>query len=178
MLTNEEKAVLLAILMRKRSKARQQALMMVRDRKIAALVRGGRSTLPQLISVVRWELEALAAAAGAIEADAVRRMADQYSRRIAFSLLADTDYTIAMSKPQNIAWATEDAFVRAGGNVIKFVARETGTNVQWFTERDNRVCAVCEPRDGVVYAAEEAPELPAHPRCRCALVPVAMRIAA
>lgn len=42
---------------------------------------------------------------------------------------------------------------------------------QWNTQRDERVCPICGPKDGNIYViGGEAP--PAHPRCRCWVSPV------
>ncbi len=170
--------MLLSLIQRKRTKARQQALMLIRDRRIAALVGISSATFPQLVNVVRWELEALAADAAAEELAAAQQVANNHARRIAYELLHETEDAIAAAKPKNLSWASEDAFQRASSNVVRFVARETGSVVQWFTEKDNRVCEVCSPRDGVVYQVDDAPDCPAHARCRCAIVPVSMQLAA
>lgn len=53
-----------------------------------------------------------------------------------------------------------EAFRRAG---IK--------EVMWNTERDERVCEECEPRDGEVYPIDAVPPKP-HLNCRCWLTPV------
>ena len=53
-----------------------------------------------------------------------------------------------------------EAFRRAG---IK--------EVMWNTERDEKVCEECEPRDGEVYPIDEVPPKP-HLNCRCWLTPV------
>lgn len=44
--------------------------------------------------------------------------------------------------------------------------------VRWYTAKDEKVCAVCGPRHGRVYPLFGAPMLPAHVRCRCALLPM------
>lgn len=50
--------------------------------------------------------------------------------------------------------------------------RDAGVEyVRWVTERDDRVCSVCAPRDGRIYRIDEIPEIPAHWRCRCWLEP-------
>ena len=48
------------------------------------------------------------------------------------------------------------AFKRAGADVLV-----------WITEKDDRVCSVCAPRDEQFYPIELLPEYPAHWRCRC-----------
>lgn len=50
--------------------------------------------------------------------------------------------------------------------------KDTGVKkVKWITERDDRVCPVCGPRDGKVYDIDKAPSKP-HLNCRCILLPV------
>lgn len=50
--------------------------------------------------------------------------------------------------------------------------RDTGVKkVKWVTEKDDRVCPVCGPRDGKVYDIDKVPPKP-HPNCRCILLPV------
>lgn len=46
--------------------------------------------------------------------------------------------------------------------------RDSGTEyVQWHTYMDGRQCSECEERDNKVYPFVEAPDIPAHYRCRC-----------
>lgn len=51
----------------------------------------------------------------------------------------------------------------------------TATNVEfpfvvWVTQRDERVCPICGPREGVQYRLNDALQIfPAHPNCRCSL---------
>lgn len=50
--------------------------------------------------------------------------------------------------------------------------RDAGVKkVMWITERDERVCGVCEPMDGKIFRIDELPGLPAHWRCRCTVLP-------
>lgn len=50
--------------------------------------------------------------------------------------------------------------------------RDAGVNkVRWITERDDKVCEVCGPRDGKVYDIDKVPSKP-HWGCRCWLVSV------
>lgn len=46
------------------------------------------------------------------------------------------------------------------------------TRVRWVTQRDERVCETCGPRDGRVYRVDRMPQYLAHYGCRCVLVPV------
>lgn len=49
------------------------------------------------------------------------------------------------------------------------VADVTGVaTVAWITASDSRVCAICQGNeDSGPYALANAPQMPAHPRCRC-----------
>lgn len=42
--------------------------------------------------------------------------------------------------------------------------------VKWITAQDEKVCEVCEPRDGRIYSLKDCPQWPAHYNCRCILV--------
>ena len=50
------------------------------------------------------------------------------------------------------------AFKRAGADVLV-----------WITEKDEKVCSVCKPRDEQFYPIEMLPPYPAHYHCRCRL---------
>lgn len=50
--------------------------------------------------------------------------------------------------------------------------KEVGVMVEWQTARDDRVCPLCLPMQGVVLKLSEARGmLPRHPRCRCVWTP-------
>jgi len=38
---------------------------------------------------------------------------------------------------------------------------------QFITRADERVCAICGPLHGKIYAAGTGPQPPLHPNCRC-----------
>lgn len=42
--------------------------------------------------------------------------------------------------------------------------------VRWITQRDERVCKICRPRDNEVYPLDAVP--PKHHNCRCYLIPL------
>ena len=49
---------------------------------------------------------------------------------------------------------------------------DTGTKfVEWVTASDERVCAVCDSRDGMIYPVKNVPAKP-HYNCRCYYEPV------
>lgn len=51
-----------------------------------------------------------------------------------------------------------------------YAFKEAGADVLvWITEKDDRVCSVCAPRDEQFYPIEWLPEYPAHYNCRCML---------
>ena len=43
--------------------------------------------------------------------------------------------------------------------------------VEWVTEKDERVCSTCGPMDGKIFPIDDTPVKP-HPNCRCHLRPV------
>jgi SPP1 gp7 family putative phage head morphogenesis protein len=43
--------------------------------------------------------------------------------------------------------------------------------VQWDATNDDRTCSYCEARHGIVWKRDQAPRPPAHPHCRCVLLP-------
>lgn len=44
--------------------------------------------------------------------------------------------------------------------------------VEWVTQRDEKVCAECEPLDGKIFPIHDCPPCPEHYNCRCFLLPV------
>ena len=178
-MTRDERELLAVLLRRRRTKAQRWALMEARDRRIERLaVYDPEPLLPKLVVVVRTELTALGVGGTDEQKRRLRGLVDAYGLRLAKDLLASTRGAVDAAQAQNRRMALADSLLRASGNVVQLVAMQTGAEVQWITERDSRVCEVCAPRDGVVYAAEDAPELPAHPRCRCGLVAVFAGMAA
>ncbi|MCR4284540.1 MAG: phage head morphogenesis protein, partial [archaeon] len=48
-----------------------------------------------------------------------------------------------------------------------------GVKAEWRTVGDDRVCELCAPNDGKIYALDEIePLIPLHPNCRCMAVPI------
>lgn len=46
------------------------------------------------------------------------------------------------------------------------------SEVEWLTEQDDRTCPICGPLHRQKYGINQHPEIPAHPSCRCTLLPV------
>ena len=45
--------------------------------------------------------------------------------------------------------------------------------VRWMTQRDERVCPVCGPRDGIVIGINDLSNFPpVHQNCRCWIIPI------
>ena len=44
--------------------------------------------------------------------------------------------------------------------------------VEIYADTDNRTCPICSQLDGKRYGVDDALPIPAHPRCRCCVVPV------
>lgn len=48
----------------------------------------------------------------------------------------------------------------------------TAEQWKWVTERDEKVCSICSPLDGLLLERSELGVYPAHMKCRCGIVPV------
>lgn len=66
---------------------------------------------------------------------------------------------------------TEVTRLYAKGNIAAWKASEIVTGYTWETSADERVCPVCGPRQGETYGLDSGEMPPAHPRCRCWIVP-------
>ena len=69
--------------------------------------------------------------------------------------------------------ATEITRIFAEGNASAWESTGFVSQQKWMTNRDDRVCPICGPRDGQLYNLKD-PEFtpPAHVRCRCWMNPV------
>jgi hypothetical protein len=72
---------------------------------------------------------------------------------------------------QVIAAAIESREATAQFPTFSIISRDTMvTYVEWVTKRDEKVCPICGPRDGVTYRIIDVMDIwPAHPNCRCTL---------
>lgn len=77
--------------------------------------------------------------------------------RIRAQMIASTEITRIFADANTAAW-------KATG----FVSQN-----RWMTSKDDKVCPICKPRDGQVYALDDTSHRPpGHIRCRCWLLPV------
>lgn len=66
---------------------------------------------------------------------------------------------------------TTQACIEITDNAAQKAYKDVGIDkVKWETERDDRVCRVCEEREGTVYPIDRVPPKP-HYNCRCWLRP-------
>lgn len=63
-----------------------------------------------------------------------------------------------------ISWA----YNRSAKNIYRKAGYE---KVQWEAVIDQRTCPICRERHGNTYPIDNHPDIPAHPRCRCSLLP-------
>jgi len=78
---------------------------------------------------------------------------------------------------------TEVTRIYAEGNLMAWKSTGVVTKKRWMTARDERVCPICAPLDGMIVDVDSngfttevgglgLSSPPAHPRCRCWLTPV------
>jgi SPP1 gp7 family putative phage head morphogenesis protein len=70
---------------------------------------------------------------------------------------------------------TMKAFNRSAESQYK---RHDVQNVKWLAAQDERTCDECGAYDGQEYPIDSHPDCPAHPRCRCVLLPVIPEVGA
>lgn len=55
--------------------------------------------------------------------------------------------------------------------VLEAYTKDGVTMFEWVTQKDEKVCAECAPKDGTLYTLKNLPPLPLHYNCRCFLIP-------
>jgi SPP1 gp7 family putative phage head morphogenesis protein len=55
---------------------------------------------------------------------------------------------------------------------VKFHQQVGIEKLEWMTMDDERTCPVCGPLDGKKYSIDKFPQIPAHPFCRCCVLPI------
>ena len=68
--------------------------------------------------------------------------------------------------------------MRAHNQVNEDLFKKNGiATVEWLAAMDERTCDVCGAHHGKKYPISDHPEIPAHPNCRCILLPVIEEVA-
>lgn len=76
------------------------------------------------------------------------------------------EFNVAFNEADRLV-RTEAAYVLNRVNVQKY-KQEGVKKIVWDTGlEDGNECAICQARSGKVYLIDNAPIIPAHPRCRC-----------
>jgi SPP1 gp7 family putative phage head morphogenesis protein len=76
----------------------------------------------------------------------------------------------------DVAQSSAESLVRtsimfASNKVATETYRAAGADVAWLSTLDSKTCVICGPRDGQLLAEIGGQHPPAHPRCRCTVIP-------
>lgn len=82
----------------------------------------------------------------------------------------DENKTPDLKRPMTLLnqQVTEKSIEIVDAATIKAYKDQGVTKVKWVTQRDNKVCAECEERDGKIFNIDELPDK--HYNCRCWLM--------
>ena len=171
--SDDEAALILWLLLRKRSKAEALAAADRHAKRILIVEGLAVAGLEAKVErVIRGELEDYAHGADVSRRKRMAAIAARIAPRLAEDITPLVLQDRADALPRNRPWVTGDSVSSAVGAMHVSLARALGLAVRWVTERDERVCKICRPLDGMVFATNDVPTYPAHPRCRCHLIPV------
>ena len=105
----------------------------------------------------------------------VQGLIDGSNPRTIARIMNERIASLTRTRAETIA-RTEIIYAHAEGQLDAFQrlgVKEVGIKAEWTTAGDDRVCPLCEDREGQIYTIEEARGLiPLHPRCRCTWLPV------
>lgn len=125
----------------------------------------------------RWSAAGVAAVKSQVEQGVALGLdVDQMARRVAAAMGQAKGQAMAITRTAVARVAADIRAAWIDGN------RDLWKGKQWVATLDTRTCPVCGPLDGRVWyyepqAGQEGvssmPDAPAHPNCRCTVVPVA-----
>lgn len=98
--------------------------------------------------------------------------------RLLYNGASPEDIKRALAADFNISYNSADRLIRTETSKFYNAAtvdsyKDAGVvEVEWLTEEDDRNCDECGSRDGKKYNIQNPPSIPAHPNCRCVLLPV------
>ena len=104
---------------------------------------------------------------GETTAQIVRRIRGTKLRRFKDGILETSRRgaeMIVRTATTNIASLAREALYKENRDIIK--------GVRWVSTLDDRTSAICQSRDGKIYAIAQGPRPPAHPNCRSTTTPV------
>jgi len=84
--------------------------------------------------------------------------------------IADRVDAIGRTRAETIA-RTETMYAVNQGTLIRY-SQAGVRKVRWLTGLDERACEECESLHNTEYEIGSEPAIPAHPRCRCTVIPV------
>lgn len=109
----------------------------------------------QLIASMKSELTA-----GIVKGDGIYKVADRLDKRL----------DVGKSQTQRLA-RTEYMHALNAGQLETY--QENGYDkLEWVASEDGKGCGICHLRNGKQYNIDGVPILPAHPNCRCTMIPV------
>ena len=117
-------------------------------------------------------LEQMASTSGKLVGSTVARWFE--NREPLEQLIQDLEPVFGRKRAERIA-ATEVTRAAAEGSRLSYIESGVVEKVQWRTARDERTCPVCAPLEGKHAGLDgnfNGVSVPAHPNCRCWLVPV------
>jgi SPP1 gp7 family putative phage head morphogenesis protein len=128
-----------------------------------------------VLQLARREAAALAATATATsQAQAAQIIADWIADGGTLDELAERLARIYPEARAKTIAATEVTRLYAAGNREAWRASKVVKGYTWRTSEDARVCPICGPRANQSFGLDDATMPPAHPNCRCWIVPEVM----
>ncbi|MHC5248813.1 minor capsid protein [Enterococcus sp. LJL90] len=109
----------------------------------------------QLIASMKSELTS-----GVVQGKSIYRVAN----------LMDARLQVGRSQTQRLV-RTEYMHALNQGQIESYKAKGY-SKLRWVAKMDDRTSDICEHRNGKEYDIDNLPDIPAHPNCRCTLVPV------
>lgn len=105
---------------------------------------------------------AVASSAGARDAAGISSLREEIDR----AMLTATKQ-IAVNVSMVVNGVSNDTSREVAKKNVKYADK-----VMWVTELDERVCEECAGLEGELFDADDVPECPAHPNCRCRIIPI------
>jgi SPP1 gp7 family putative phage head morphogenesis protein len=116
----------------------------------------------------------------------LKGITDEMSKQVMSEI---TDGMLRGDSPRDVARAISDRVDAIGINRARSIARtetmkaynvgatnrykQRGvTEQEWLATTSERTCSYCSGQDGRTYPLDDSPDMPAHPNCRCAWLPV------